>query len=176
MVTKSGFHIFVHHGAEYVTKSTPIISLLPGYDNFIRVRPQFNIPSQHFLSLPFESRRCLLPHDRNLTLFRQSRCHITEFGSAIYKECGCHPYFFPQFEDAKNTTENCTVHALQCFKFDSGESEWKLISKQFFTCVCVNLAFWNQVSTECFPSCYDLFYRLTTSQTMLQNRTTIMTI
>ncbi|XP_031621593.1 sodium channel protein Nach-like [Contarinia nasturtii] len=156
MVTKSGFNTFVHNVAEYLTKSTSIISLLPGYDNFIRVRPQFNIPSQHFLSLPFESRRCFLPQDRNLTLFQQSRCQNMEFGMAIRNECGCHPYFLPQFDNAENTTENCTIQDIRCFKYDS--------------------AFWNHISSDCFPSCHDLFYRLTTSQTMLQSHATVMTL
>lgn len=88
LATLSGFITFIHHPAEHITKATPILSLIPGYEHFIRLYPRFNKPSEHFSSLPYESRRCLLPHDRNLTWFRQSRCGLLERAKIIHQECG----------------------------------------------------------------------------------------
>lgn len=118
--TKSGFNMFIHHPLEYITKAVSIFSLIPEHEHFIRIYPLFNKPSKHFLSLPYESRRCLLSQDKNLTLFRQSRCRLLELAKAIHRECGCHPYFMPLLDDSYKLIKNCTTHDLDCFNYDSG--------------------------------------------------------
>lgn len=120
VASRSGFNMFIHHPTEYITKATPIFSLIPGHEHFIRIYPRFNKPSKHFLSLPYESRRCLLPQDKDLTWFRQSRCRLLELAKAIHHECRCQPYFMPILDDSYRTMKNCTIHDFDCFKYDSG--------------------------------------------------------
>lgn len=120
--TKSGFNVFIHHCTEYVTKATSIFPLIPGYENFIRIWPQYDRVSKHYLGLPLEQRKCFLSTDRNLKLFRQSRCRLFGFATAIYKNCGCHPYFMPSFENNHTSIRNCTIMDIHCFSHNSGNN------------------------------------------------------
>lgn len=120
LVTRSGFNVFIHQSADYITKATPIFSLIPRYEHFVRIYPRCNKPDKQFLRLPYESRHCLLPNDKDLALFRQSRCRLLELTKTIHQECGCHPYFMPILE--KTEIRNCTARDIGCFKYDSGNS------------------------------------------------------
>lgn len=120
IATESGFNLFIHHYGEYVTKATAIFPAIPGYENFIRIHPRYERVSKHYSSLSLKQRACLLPTDRNLTLFQQSRCRLLSFANAIHKTCGCHPYFMPVFEDNRSSIRNCTIDDIHCFNQDSG--------------------------------------------------------
>lgn len=177
--TRSGFNVFIHHPAEYITKATRIFSLIPEHEHFIRIYPRSNKPSEYFLSLPYESRRCLLPHERDLTLFRQSRCRLLELSKAIHQVCGCHPYFMPILTDTFKTIRNCTVHDIDCFKYDSSKTvtEIGFFSYLTFLLLFINIfysAIWKQLSADCMPSCFDVFYKIQSSFSTLQNGTAVM--
>lgn len=118
--TNSSSTLLIHYPSDYVTKATDLFTLSPGHEQFIQIYTKLEMPSNHFMGLPFESRRCLLSHDTNLTLFRQSRCRVICFTKIVHKECGCHPYSLPILEGSYKISRNCTPMDIPCFDFNSG--------------------------------------------------------
>lgn len=155
--------LMIHYPSDYVTKATQFTPLSPGYETFIRIYSHLNEPSNQYMNLPLESRRCLLPQDKNLTLFRQSRCRLICFTKVVHKKCGCHPYSLPILENSYKIMKNCTPVDIPCFDHNFGE---KIFFQRFLIFNRLNddfSAIWNEQCPDCMPSCFEISYRLSIS-------------
>lgn len=135
IASNSGFNVFIHHCAEYLTKATSIFPMIPGYEHFIRISPQLNVISKHYTKLSIMQRKCLLTTEQTSKSLKQSRCRLISFANAIHRICGCHPYFMPVLQEIETSTKNCTAIDIRCFNHDSGKNFYLLLKYKFLICL-----------------------------------------
>lgn len=116
----SGISLIISRPGGYIMHYSEKIALVPGFDNFFSFYVNKFSSHSNFASLDFESRRCMLPQedDRWKSI---SWCTLSYTLEAIYKECGCHPYYMPNRTKESATKRKCTVKDLNCFRYTPGK-------------------------------------------------------
>lgn len=113
----SGISIIISQPGSFITRflDQDMFPLIPGYDNYFRLYLNLQDISPFFKHLPLKSRQCMLPVDGPPSAYFRSRCILICITEAIYRECGCHPYFMPIIKENSKIFRNCTIKDLLCF-------------------------------------------------------------
>lgn len=108
----SGVFLRVHYPNKEISASVEQTALFPGFENFLRVFPNYRGSNKRFESLSLESRQCLLPRERKKAIDRTSICLDGCQTKNIHSICRCHPFFKSV---VSSSIRNCTISDLHCF-------------------------------------------------------------
>lgn len=117
----TGVKLLLSQPGSYITHFTDSFSVIPEFDNYFRIYLINEILTAAFQNLPLKHRRCMQPGDMDNFMYIRSRCILVCTAEAMYRECGCHPYFIPSITEISKTHRNCTVNDLLCFKYETGK-------------------------------------------------------
>lgn len=114
-----GFEIMIHHPMDFAVESAPTILIGLGKETHVTVSPIHSSCSDQVLALPFSQRKCIIPSDRNLKIYRQPACMLECLQDEVQKRCHCHPFHLPKKNFENNTVmRDCIMRDAICFAYN----------------------------------------------------------
>lgn len=118
--TTEGVSLIITKPGSFITHSSEIFNLIPGYDNFFRLHLTHDTFSSDYKNLPVSLRRCFTISDGKPSLVFQTRCWLVCAAANAHEKCDCHPYFLPIIEPAHKSVRSCDISDLMCIRNKAG--------------------------------------------------------
>lgn len=119
-IADTGLMLIVAQSNAFITHYDNSLPIFPGFDNFFGIHSLKDTGTSQFQNLPLKYRQCMMPTDGDSNHIARSRCMLLCATEIIYKECACHPYFMPNFQEPSKSIRNCDVRDLLCFRDKPG--------------------------------------------------------
>lgn len=176
-----GVEIFIHYHDDY-----PMINMATAFaqadtEVTIGLQPSIIVSSPEIRAMKLEQRVCLFDDERELkTVVKYSfeSCMTECVIDAIYKTCGCIPFYYPDYTEYSQPFDNrkktCSFDDVKClrdnkclFEFVSIGLELILVFPlDFFSSIQppdrvsgLNTTYELGMHCDCYPSCSDTVYK-----------------
>lgn len=118
--TSDGVVMIITKPGSFITHSSEMFHLIPGFDNFFRLHLIHDTYSSDYERLPVRLRRCFSASDGRPSLVFQSRCLFVCAAETAHDQCDCHPYFLPIIEPSHQSIRSCNMSDLICIRNKAG--------------------------------------------------------
>ena len=120
-----GFRVLIHDPYTFPEVGGKGIALGVGQEAFIPVSAKTVQSSDNVKAMTFEKRQCIyfdedlaaIPESYRPELFKQytmTECLYESRAKQIMKECGCLPYYYPDYKIVWKQETSCNVTGIQC--------------------------------------------------------------
>ena len=127
-----GYKVLVHSPYDFPEVAGKGFTVGTQQESFIGIAPSYTESTETVKSMSLSRRKCItrdepkenLPKETKLEAFRQySRysCLLECRARLMVKECGCLPYYYPNFASVWGIDTSCDLKGLKCLSQQSGE-------------------------------------------------------
>ncbi|KAG5332814.1 PPK28 protein, partial [Acromyrmex heyeri] len=154
----AGFKMLLHNPVETPKIADFSFSITPGEETRIIIRPRISYANPSIISIAQRKRKCFFMSERKLRYYRtytQRNCILECEANYTKKLCDCVQYYMPK----SSNTPICGKKDEPCAKRARQAMEIKLYDE-----VLNNITI---PSCNCWPSCFEINYRIELSQNKL---------
>ncbi|XP_018316313.1 pickpocket protein 28-like [Mycetomoellerius zeteki] len=154
----AGFKMLLHNPVETPKIADFSFSITPGEETRIIIRPRISHANPSIISIAQRKRQCFFMSERKLRYYRtytQRNCILECEANYTQKLCNCVQYYMPK----SSNTPICGKRDEPCAKRARQAMEVKLYDE-----VLNNITI---PSCNCWPSCFEINYRIELSQNKL---------
>lgn len=111
----AGFMLFIHHPYDFPVEASQMTFIGVGYETLIPVHPTVTLCTDQVLALSEKARNCIVASDIGVDFYRKSDCSLACLRSAVYDNCGCHPFYLPRAVKDDGRYQDCRAIDAECF-------------------------------------------------------------
>ena len=111
-----GFKALIHSAKDFPEVGGKGFAIGSGKEVFVGIGAQYTTASEEVENMSFERRKCLKQGEgvdgliiESFSYYDQKACLMECSSRHIRDQCGCLPYYFPEFEQAWNISTTCNL-------------------------------------------------------------------
>ena len=119
-----GFKSLIHSAKDFPEVGGKGFAIGSGKEVFVGIGAQYTTASEEVENMSFERRKCLKQGEgvdgliiESFSYYDQKACLMECSSRHIRDQCGCLPYYFPEFEQAWNTSTTCNFTGKYYLEF-----------------------------------------------------------
>lgn len=159
----AGFKMLLHNPVETPKIADFAFAITPGEESRVIVRPRVSYANPSIISIPQRKRKCFFTNERKLRYYRtytQRNCILECEANFTQQLCNCVMYYMPK----SSNTLICGKKDEMCATNARRAMELKLYDEDL-TSSLINIT--ETPSCNCWPSCFEISYRVELSQNKL---------